>query len=558
MVARWLSQHPSYNLSGTSFEDLGVSGYSGKHLENAFGRLLAAVEEGVIKTGDCVLIEAIDRAGRMEPMDMLPLITKIVRAGVDLHTLDDGITYNSESVNSNHLFMLVAKVQQAYQYSDTLSRRIKHAYERKRATAKAGGHTARRTPVWIDADNKVIPELAPLIRQAFEDYAAGIGERRILTRIRGKHPLLETINPSTIKRWLNNKIAIGYWSNSHLRDRNGKLPDRIPEADDIPDVYPAVVSKELFYRVQRRLNERYKPKSASSRYLLSGLVVCGRCGTNFGVLKHPTSPPSMICMNRHRLGIEHGCSNARSIPYEVLEYIRFITCTTSLLQAMQAQNLSTTEKRLITIDAELSEQHRKSEQLVNMMIDYDDPLPALKNKLKEVAAQISKLEEERVVLQSTESAITFEDAVLHADDLRDENDDLKLNALLQSAGYVITCDDRTITVEHPSLDYSASQQVYKYERACRIRNVYIVNENNLKEVHLPIPNERHRKEVALGFAQFQSITTKQAFQALMDRRQQELRFSRIEVKQAGSPLISLSRPYFTFDSCNGLQSKLRI
>ncbi|MGH8483230.1 MAG: recombinase family protein, partial [Pseudomonas sp.] len=94
MVGKWLVAHPDYQRSVQRFEDLGISGYSAKHLDNAFGRLLAAIETGTIKPGDCILIEAIDRAGRLEPMEMLPLLSKIVNAGVDVVTLDDGITYN--------------------------------------------------------------------------------------------------------------------------------------------------------------------------------------------------------------------------------------------------------------------------------------------------------------------------------------------------------------------------------------------------------------------------------------------------------------------------------
>ena len=146
-VSKWLVRNPEYVLSKLTFEDLGRSGFSGEHLENAFGRLLAAVETGAIASGSKILIEAIDRAGRLEPFDMLPILSKIVKAGVSLVSLDDDIEFDRASVNSNHLFLLVAKVQQAYQYSDTLSGRVKDAYSRKRKKAAEGGGVTRRTPL---------------------------------------------------------------------------------------------------------------------------------------------------------------------------------------------------------------------------------------------------------------------------------------------------------------------------------------------------------------------------------------------------------------------------
>lgn len=491
MVATWLTHHPDYKLSSASFEDLGVSGFSGKHLDNGLGKLLAAIEDGAIQAGDCILVEAIDRVGRLEPLEMLPLISQIVKAGVSITTLDDGITYTKESANSNHLFMLVAKIQQAHQYSDTLSRRVKDAYTRKRAKAKAGGGVTRRTPVWLDKDGALIPELVPLIKQAFEDYASGIGERRILTRLRDKHPLLTTINPSTIKRWFNNKVAIGTWSNSHLRDKDGKLPAHIPEADDIPNVYPQAITEELFYRVQARLKARYKPKSASSLYLLSGLVVCGACGSNFGVINTKVSPPAMVCMNRHRLGVNVGCSNSKSIPYQVLEFIRFSTSNDALLEAMKRQQLSTSDKRLIALEAELNDRHSASQRLAGMVADFGADMPALGAKLKEVAEEIRQLEQEKTLLTSTESPLGFDSAIDYDDTLRfDDNDTVKLNALLQSVGYKIVCNGSTITVDQPSVQDTSPQQVYQYVMASRSKNAYILRHNGHTEHQLPIPNKR--------------------------------------------------------------------
>ena len=82
MVARWLEQNSDYTLSGLRYQDLGRSGWKGTHLDHGFGQLLAAIENGLIQPGDSILLEAVDRAGRLEPMEMLPLLSRIVMAGV--------------------------------------------------------------------------------------------------------------------------------------------------------------------------------------------------------------------------------------------------------------------------------------------------------------------------------------------------------------------------------------------------------------------------------------------------------------------------------------------
>lgn len=495
-VSKWLVRNPEYVLSKLTFEDLGRSGFSGEHLENAFGRLLAAVETGAIASGSKILIEAIDRAGRLEPFDMLPILSKIVKAGVSLVSLDDDIEFDRASVNSNHLFLLVAKVQQAYQYSDTLSGRVKDAYSRKRKKAAEGGGVTRRTPLWLDADGKLVEDLAPLIVSIFQDYADGIGERRILARVRGQHPLLDNLNPSTIKKWLKNPTAIGRWQPQPV--------DRVEQAP-IEDVYPAVVSKELWHRVQKRLVSGTKIKSASAVYLLSGLVRCGRCGKNFGVVNVKRSPAVMLCMGRHRLG-EAGCSNSRSIPMHVLDYIRSQTMYGAMQRAAASQNLSSGEKRMIEIDGELTELRRRELNAAEAVVQYGMS-KAITDVLDKVLAQIGELEQEKVLLKVAPAPSTLEDMVDLQHALLDD-DKQRLNALLQGVGYAIVCDGPTITVNESHIETGGSVQVYEYKGSHRPTETYRLLENG-QLLALDMPNS---KQAAAALAEFEATPITQHLQ----------------------------------------------
>jgi len=488
-IARWLITHTEYVRSDLSFKDLGISGYSGKHLDNGFGKLLAAIETGVIKSGDVILIEAIDRTGRLEPTQMFPLLADIVNAGVDIVTLDDGITYNRESVNTNHLFLLMAKIQQAHQYSDALSRRIKEAYVRKRAKAAEGGGAKRRTPLWLDAEGKLVEDVAPFIVSIFQDYADGIGERRILARIRGQHPLLDNLNPTTIKKWLRNPTAIGRWQPWPI--------DGVEQAP-IEDVYPAVVSKELWHRVQKRLASGTRIKSASSLYLLSGLVKCGRCGKNFGVVNTKRSPAVMLCMGRHRLG-EAGCSNSRSIPMHVLDFVRSQTMYGAMQRAAASQNLSSGEKRMIEIDGELTDLRRRETNAADAVVQYG-LAKVFTDALDKVLVQIDQLEQEKALLKVAPAPSTLDDMIDLQHTLMDD-DEQRLNALLQGVGYSIVCDDSTITVDEPHLQTGGITQVYEYKGSHRPTETYRVIENGRIEHHLDMPNS---KKVAAAQAEFEA------------------------------------------------------
>lgn len=76
MVANWFLRHPEYSLGEVTFQDLGKSGWKGEHIKEGggFAELLAAVQAGLIQRGDAVLVEAIDRTGRLPVLDMLSII----------------------------------------------------------------------------------------------------------------------------------------------------------------------------------------------------------------------------------------------------------------------------------------------------------------------------------------------------------------------------------------------------------------------------------------------------------------------------------------------------
>ena len=291
----------------------------------------------------------------------------------------------------------------------------------------------------------------------FEDFAAGIGERRILGRLKDQHPDLSTISPSTFRRWLRNPVAVGRWN-------------------DIEDVWPAVVSKELWFRVQKRINDDAPPKAAASKYLLTGIVKCARCGKNYCV-GGQKGALTMLCVSRHRFGGgAGGCTNSRSIPYMVFDFIRSQTAHAALIRAAQSQNLTASEKRLIEIDGEFAELQRQFVNVSDGLAKYG-MVKAITDVLDRVTTQITKLEQERILLKATPAPTTMDDMLSLEDNLLDD-DTVKLNAILQGVGYSMVVDDRTITVAESSVFSALDVQVYRYLGSDRVNGTYklIVNE----------------------------------------------------------------------------------
>lgn len=459
MLDRWLLDNSEFTLSSESFQDQGVSGYKGKNAKRDLGSLLEAIRNGLIRKGDVVLVEAVDRIGRQAPFKMFPILSQIVEAGVDIITLDDGMRYDETSINNNHLFLLIAKVQQAHQYSDTLSRRMKASYASRKRAAADGVVPKRNTPVWLTSEGALIPEIAPLVKQAFEDYASGLGERRIFERIfeGNDNPLLARMAPSTVKRWMNNRTAIGDW--------NG-----------IPNVYPAVIEPELFYRVQKRMEDKFAPRGAPTKHRFTGLVVCGECGKNFNT-KHykDTGITSMECSSRARRG-STGCSNNRSIPEPIIDLAFQFTNAKHTLKALEGQQLTASQKRDMELEGEIGEVNKKIKRIIGFMENLDEA------DGDELASKYASLQAEKRVLQAekdglvTDSSASIMDKVKNMTDFT--KDPMKANALLQTVGYQLVCHvDGRVTFEG---------ETFMYEGWGRAEDVHKVVLPDGKLVKLPI------------------------------------------------------------------------
>lgn len=91
LVNDWLSKNPEYYLDqDLSFRDLGKSAFSGKHLKGGLGDFLTAIEKGLVRAGDTLLIESLDRLSRQDIDIASELLRRILRADVAVVTLADG------------------------------------------------------------------------------------------------------------------------------------------------------------------------------------------------------------------------------------------------------------------------------------------------------------------------------------------------------------------------------------------------------------------------------------------------------------------------------------
>ncbi|MEQ5819958.1 recombinase family protein [Halomonas sp. SCS19] len=456
MVSEWLNRHPDVHLSALSQQDLGRSGFSGDHLKHGLGRILDAIDVGKINAGDFILVEAIDRLGRLDAMDMVSLVNSIASKGVIIVTLEDQQTYSKEVIQSNSslIYVLVGKAQQANEYSRNLSRRISASYESKRRKARAGQGIKKSTPFWLNTSGALIPERAEAIKSCISMYLDGHGPRNILQTLIPSHPVLKKTHPSTLKRWLKSRALIGEWEN---------------KGDPIKEVYEPLIDTNTFYKIQRSLNSRSLSMSPDQQYLLSGLVRCGSCRKRLYYRTRDYNGKKIIyanCSTYLRRG-KLFCDNNTTWPYEALMNIFNVTFIEHLGRAAWDQTKSNLATELDTINGEINEIDTQIKFVLETGYSVLPDSQVVRDKLSTLAEQRKPLETRAHAIQAelsvdqVSNVKTLEAMAVDGNEFISIalQDDTRLRTILSKTSYQIEMIGKVATIP---IEFG-SDKLHKFE-----------------------------------------------------------------------------------------------
>lgn len=85
-----------------SMRDEGLSAYHQQHIkQGALGVFLRAVDNGLVPEGSTLIIEALDRLSRAEPIVSQALLSQIINSGITVVTASDGKRYDRQSLKAN-------------------------------------------------------------------------------------------------------------------------------------------------------------------------------------------------------------------------------------------------------------------------------------------------------------------------------------------------------------------------------------------------------------------------------------------------------------------------
>ena len=446
MRKQWLEDNPQFTLSKLSEQDIAKSASKGDHLKHGLGRILLAIEQGLIKEGDYIIVEAIDRLGRLSQVDMLDMINNIVKSGVSIVTLEDNQTYSLESINHNgsSIFILVGKIQQAHDYSQALSRRISAAYTRKREQAKKGKKIALNTPIWLTSNGELIPKEASMVKECINLYLKGYGLRRIIRQAGDKYPHLETIGERTLKRWFNNPALVGQWKN---------------KGDPIDGVFEPLISLEKYYELRRELKHRSKSMSPEQTYSLSGLVFCHQCESRFYFRRKLYNEEYIIYANCSTY-LKKGkavCSNNTTWPYQVLEYFLRTTYGEHLKEASLQQVSNEATQELKSLIGQKEDNKARMDTTTKLLIEYPEN-PSIKEQFAELDKKDQSL---RTQIAIFEERLETQNPSLLTAKLMKEDHKFKLEAALDSTylrdilhkvGYQIRVNGKTLSIKYTYKD----------------------------------------------------------------------------------------------------------
>ncbi len=181
---------------------------------------------------------------------------------------------------------------------------------------------------------------------------------------------------------------------------------RTVDSTKIPDIYPAIIDGELFTIANRILQvnsvgikgrPRENNKTREIKNIITGFVLCGKCGSKVTTSKNPRGVSYVKCRGRRNDEIFCGQKSIKLIELErlVINYTKQLDMSkifsykeadTSLEASLQSelQSLEADEKAC----HENIEQRKKEKKtflpLANALIDIQDRIEEIQNKLLEL------------------------------------------------------------------------------------------------------------------------------------------------------------------------------
>lgn len=432
--------------------DLGMSAFDRSNIERgALGGFLKAIEQGRIVPGSYLLIESLDRLSRDKVLDALKIFSSILNHGITIVTLADGMVYNEETVRDNvgKLIVSITIMARAHEESVMKSRRLKAAWENKRARISEKKLTAR-CPSWMALNEdrtefSLIPEKVDVVMEIIALTKGGMGQSQIVKRLNERgQPNFSNHgtgwHSSYIQKIVTSAALYGEYQ-PHLWV-GGK---KVPHGDIVLNYYPSLISKEEFFLLQSIRSERTfggarARKGTTIPNLVSGIVKCGYCGKSMilggGAAKRVRTADNdeikrpgkkVLLCDGGRRGL-----NCYAVQWDYKDFEKsFLTFCRSLelrklldqsdMIQVETERQLTLNEQLQSVIAEIDESERRLQRLTTAVEMGGDSLATIVNRMRELesglTSAISRKEEFQKEVKASE--LSKQQRSMEAESIRD-------------------------------------------------------------------------------------------------------------------------------------------
>lgn len=281
----FIQKNPEWEFAGIYADD-GISGTNTKKRED-FNRMIEDCNTGKI---DMIITKSISRFAR-NTLDCLRYIRELKDKNIPVFFEKENIN----TMDSKGEVLLTIMASLAQQESQSLSQNVKLGFQFRYQNGEMTINHNRFMGYTKDKDgNLVVDETeAIIVRRIYREYlegqsliqiARGLEADGILTGAGKEH-----WRPETVKKMLSNEKYIGdallqkTYTVDFLTKKRVKNEGHVPQYY-VENSHEGIIPKDLFMQVQeemiRRANMRAgkKRRVYSSKYALSSLVFCSKCG----------------------------------------------------------------------------------------------------------------------------------------------------------------------------------------------------------------------------------------------------------------------------------------
>lgn len=401
----------------TEVQEFIDDGYSAKNMERpALQEILKQVQDGKISR---LMVTKLDRLSR-RLLDLLTLIELFHNYNVSLVSTSE--SFDTDTPSGRLTLQVLGAVAEFER--ERIRERV---FENMLHAAKSGKWLTQHPYGYRLQDKELIvyePE-SEVVKRVYKMFLEdGLGYYSIAKRLNEEGiPSRQNKEWSlrSIKLMLTNPVYKGtlVWN----RVDSSKKNRRVKEDDEwivVPDAVPVIIEKDIWNKVQDRINNTQKtpPRSKTSPHLLGGLLRCGKCGASMSI--GWSGWPK-----RHRV---YQCSSYKnkgtctSKPYRADEVEKWFK--EGLMQLVGSVDTSFHEVVINRIEAEnkekLEQKIRAAKTRYNRMVEaYTSGLIEIKDLKKEKENMEREIEESQFKKESSK----------HPPDLEEIESDLKKQAV---------------------------------------------------------------------------------------------------------------------------------